>query len=309
MAKIFPKYEIIKTSKVSPTAGELYLLDFLIKNLDDNYEIYFQPFLNGDRPDIVVMRKDAGILIIEVKDWHLRHYKINTNSVWEVTDGENVGNVKSPFKQVFNYKENIFNLHVDSLAELKIRKPSLFATVVCGVYFHNAQLEELNERLLSRFSEDQNYQKFIKHFVILSRDNLTKQNFENELNKRWLDRPSRLFPECIYKSLKRFLQPPYHLSSEGEETFYSTEQKELIKSKAGSQKIKGVAGSGKTLVLAKRAVNALKRTNKKVLILTFNITMRNYIHDKISAVKDDFSWESFHIMHYHQFFLQEANNV
>ena len=66
MAKVFPTYEIIKTLKVPPTTGELKLIDFLIENLNDEYEIYFQPFLNGDCPDIVLMRKCGGLLIIEV---------------------------------------------------------------------------------------------------------------------------------------------------------------------------------------------------------------------------------------------------
>jgi len=309
MAIVYPKYEIIKTSKVLPTEGELYLLDFLIENLDDNYEIYYEPFLNGDRPDIVVIRKDAGVLIIEVKDWHLEHYQISTNSVWKVTDGKNEGNVKSPFKQVLNYKENIFNLHVDSLAELKIRNTSLFSTVVCCVYFHNTNEDELKKRIIDDFSENTAYQKYISHFVIFGRNSLTSEMLKKELHRKWLDRSSRIFPECIYKSLKRYIQPPFHPYSDGKEPKYAAEQRELIISKEGSQKIKGVAGSGKTIVLAKRAVNAHKRTGDNVLILTYNITMRNYIHDKISNINEEFSWENFHIIHYHQFIIQEANNL
>ena len=57
MAIIYPKYETIKNLKVSPTEGELKMIDFLLENLNDEYEIYFQPFLNGDCPDIILMRK------------------------------------------------------------------------------------------------------------------------------------------------------------------------------------------------------------------------------------------------------------
>ncbi|GFO97233.1 hypothetical protein ig2599ANME_1433 [groundwater metagenome] len=39
-----------------------------------------------------------------------------------------------------------------------------------------------------------------------------------------------------------------------------------------------------------------------------NISLKNYIHDKISEVRDDFSWENFDIINYHQFFKSEANN-
>ena len=96
---------------------------------------------------------------------------------------------------------------------------------------------------------------------------------------------------------------------EGIKINYTQKQKELIVSKEGArQKIKGVPGSGKTLVLAKRAVNAHKRTGSKVLILTFNLSLKNYIHDKISDVREKFIWDNFYIINYHQFFKTQANN-
>ena len=84
---------------------------------------------------------------------------------------------------------------------------------------------------------------------------------------------------------------------------------ELSTSKQGEQKIKGIVGAGKTLVLAKRAVNAHIRTGEKVLVLTYNISLKNYIHDKISSVREEFYWENFHILNYHDFFNSMMNNL
>ena len=75
MAIFIPGLEDIKKFRVAPTAGEWFLLNFL-KHLDDSYEIYFNPYLNEDRPDVLIMRKDHGILIIEVKDWNLSDFKV-----------------------------------------------------------------------------------------------------------------------------------------------------------------------------------------------------------------------------------------
>ena len=36
--------------------------------------------------------------------------------------------------------------------------------------------------------------------------------------------------------------------------------------------------------------------------------MRNYIHDKINEVRENFDWKHFHIIHFHQFFKNQANN-
>jgi hypothetical protein len=56
--KIFPPLASLHLLHQPPTEGELYLLNFLSDNLDDTYEVYFQPFINGDRPDIIVMKPD-----------------------------------------------------------------------------------------------------------------------------------------------------------------------------------------------------------------------------------------------------------
>lgn len=40
----------------TPNSGEVKMLDFLKRNLDDNYEIYFKPNFNIDTPDIVLIR-------------------------------------------------------------------------------------------------------------------------------------------------------------------------------------------------------------------------------------------------------------
>jgi superfamily I DNA and RNA helicase len=83
----------------------------------------------------------------------------------------------------------------------------------------------------------------------------------------------------------------------------------LIASKPRDQRIKGVVGSGKTTVMAARAVSSHLRTNDKALLLTYNITLKNYIHDKISKVREDFTWDNFYINNYHNFLTAEMNNL
>lgn len=105
------------------------------------------------------------------------------------------------------------------------------------------------------------------------------------------------------------MQSSYHKYENGKEIHYTKKQNKLAQSKSGYQKIKGVAGSGKTLILARRAVNAYKRTSGKILILTFNITFKNYIHDRISEVRENFSWANFEINNYHCFISSKLNNL
>lgn len=57
MAQFYPSLDRIRQFKVQPTAGEWRLLNFLRDTLDDTFEIYFNPYLNGDRPDVIIMRE------------------------------------------------------------------------------------------------------------------------------------------------------------------------------------------------------------------------------------------------------------
>ena len=56
------------------TDGELTLARYLDNNLPVEWEIYLQPYLNGDRPDIVIMNPNVGMMIIEVKDYKYGPY-------------------------------------------------------------------------------------------------------------------------------------------------------------------------------------------------------------------------------------------
>jgi hypothetical protein len=314
MAKIFPTLEQIDLLKVKPTDGERRLLHFLNSALDDTYEVYFQPYLNGDNPDIIILRKNSGVMIVEVKDWDLESYQLSPDRNWQLKNVNNpIGKkqiVKSPIQQVFEYKENLYNLHIDTLLEKRIKNPKFLSIVTCAVYFHKASKNQIDKFLTEGNQDDENYLKFLSHFEILGFDSLTKDNFQKIISKRRLDRKSFLFDEELYKSFRRYLQPPTHSIEQGIAINYTDEQQRIIESKAGiQQKIKGVAGSGKTLALAKRAVNAHLRHKSEVLILTFNISLRNYIHDRISEVRENFEWKNFTILHYHQFIKAHNNNV
>lgn len=309
MAKLSPTLDVIERQKVKPTEGERTLLNFLLKNLDDSYEIFYQPFLNGDNPDFAIMRKGSGVLLIEVKDWVLDHYYVDDKTKWRLRKDDTV--LKSPLKQVDNYKDNLFHLHLEELFQKSIRSKNHWATVNCAVYFHNASEQELTKFLLGNFQDSkyQSYQKFVSYFGLLGKNSLTPERLNTLLTKFWMNKASYYFDDKLYNSFGRYLKPPVHQIEEGVEIRYTKEQQEFIRSEVRPRrKIKGVAGSGKTLVLAKRAVNAHKRTGSQVLILTYNLSLKNYIHDRISDVREEFYWNSFYITNYHQFFKTQANN-
>ena len=323
MGILFPSLENIKKLKVQPTDGEWCLLNYFIENLPSDIEIYFQPFLNGDMPDIILMHKDIGVTIIEVKDWNLSSYYLNLDKDnfgdWTLNQNNHI--VKSPFKQVFRYKDNMFNLHINGLLEKKILNKKFYGRINVFVYFHNATSSALKlfysqiiNSIELEIQQCPNNKQSHKKYLINQHIKLKKQrdyySITNDNIKKIIlpQKADNLFPKDIYDEFKRYLKPPFHTIEQGIEINYSDKQKELSISKSSHQKIKGVAGSGKTLVLAKRVVNSYKRHQSNILILTFNITLTSYIHDMISDVREEFAWNNFTILHYHVFFSSMANN-
>ncbi|MFM0327326.1 nuclease-related domain-containing DEAD/DEAH box helicase [Caballeronia glebae] len=328
MAQVFPAFENIDRLKVKPTPGEFALLDTLATRLDDDTEVYFQPMLNGDMPDIIMMKKGHGVAVIEVKDWNLSAYRVDERGDWFEQSGKN--RVRSPFQQAFRYKTNLFDLHINGLVEKTILNKVFYGVVGVFVYFHGSakgaidaifsvpetviaqKRKSLNEEYREGRIRFADYERQMEHLdrraTKISRDRRMSIHAQSLAKlSAALVRKNPLFDDAIYNEFRRYLSPPVHVARQGIEIQYDATQSKYIESRAGFQKIKGVAGSGKTTVLAKRAVNAHKRHGDNVLILTFNKTLRNTIRDKISDVREDFPWGAFQISNYHSFISQTMN--
>jgi superfamily I DNA and RNA helicase len=224
-------------------------------------------------------------------------------------------------------------LHINGLLEKKIENPNFYKIITPFVYFHNQtkksisrlfdeqlhKIEETRKEVIYKFKNQsiayESYQKTDEHLdrkkrqFTRDRDTLsiTYENLNKITNLDYFRSGNTIFNTSIYDEFKRLLQPPYHELTEGIEIVYEKKQQQFSESKDEHTKIKGVAGSGKTVVLAKRAVNAHKRHGDMVLILTYNLTLKSYIHDCISDVREGFSWGYFYINNYHQLILQTLN--
>lgn len=319
MAQFYPPITDILCFSVKPTDGELAMLKFIESNLDNSYKVYFNPYLNGDRPDIIILRKGHGALVIEVKDWNLANFRVEGKKEWHYIDPQTGQDsvVKSPLDQVYKYKENLFDLHIDNLLNLKIQDVRNFNMVGCALYFHKATIEEVKATMIAPFKEDKKFQKFLRYNIgLLGSDSLNKADFNSVLSKFYLNSSwnSKLFTDEIYANFKRVLTPTLHMINDGHPISYDKRQMEVITRPVQMMRVKGVFGSGKTTVLAARAVYVYKRLcqskkNPKILILTFNLTLKNFIHDKIMQVPQEFTIQDFVIINYHQFINAELNNM
>ncbi len=108
MAKLYPDLANIDRLTVPPTGGERSLLGVLGDLLDDAYEVYFNPYLDGDRPDVIVIKPGCGALIIEVKDWNLNHYQVDIGSRW-LYEGKAISLHTSYFSLRINDLRRVFS--------------------------------------------------------------------------------------------------------------------------------------------------------------------------------------------------------
>lgn len=319
MALFIPSIDTILRFKVKPTDGEITLLRHLESTLDNTYEVFFNPYLNGDRPDIMILRKGHGVLIIEVKDWILSHHYIDERKKWHfVNPHNNEDSVeKSPIDQVLKYKENLFDLHIDSLLNLKIQNIKNFNIVGCAVYFHKATKAEIDTLIITPFKENRKYLDFLKYNIgLIGCDSLKSGGLDEILAKFYINTnwQSIYFTDSLYNNFKRILTPTVHMMTDGKSITYDDRQIEVITRQVKQMRVKGVFGSGKTTVLVARAVQAYLRLKKenphpKILILTYNLTLRNFIHDKLMQVQQEFIIQDFIIINYHQFINAELNNI
>lgn len=323
----------IQRLKVSPTEGEMHLVEYLKNNLDDTYEVFFNPFLDGDRPDIIILRKGIGAFVIEVKDWDLHHYDVDYTNQWYV-NSKIRSKISSPQSQSFRYKKNMYDLHLPVVGLARLTNSNFYNLVHCFVYFHKASIDnikqiysaaelelsekqkELNMQFKSGQIPEDNYNvrfDFIyRKKKQIQRDkniSISNEKLASLIKKIKSSSEHILFDDNVYKDFKRRLSPSDNTLKQGIKIKFDNKQLAQTLSNSGKSKVKGVAGCGKTSILAQRTVNAISRHNSETLILTFNITLKNYIRDKLSDILGCRAFNLIEISNYHQFYNSQLNNT
>lgn len=264
------------------TAGEKRVFEVFNSSLPDGWEIYIQPHLNGLRPDFVLLHPNGGIGVFEVKDWDLSAMRYFTrkerggSSLWAEKDGKEFCLQKdNPISKVNLYKREIFDLYCP-----RLQKGNGWAAITAGVIFPFApanQVKSLFSPFLTSNSGDR-YEKYqpVSGIEAVSSGDLKAIFPESERVT------SRVMSEDHAKDLRGWLTEPDFSSQQRTPLVLDRNQKSLAESRTetGYRRIKGPAGSGKSLVLAARAAR-LANEGKSVLVATFNITLWHYLRDLI----------------------------
>ena len=92
------------------TKGEVKLFTHFSEIFDPNENVscYYEPEINGYRPDFILFGKKFGIVILEVKDYEEGTLvEIPKSGDWVQHQGSERRVLPNPYYQMYNYKRNI----------------------------------------------------------------------------------------------------------------------------------------------------------------------------------------------------------
>lgn len=273
-----------------------------IMSVDDI--MYIDPIINEVAVDFIIMRPNKGLLLLNVFEENLNACQLTEDKKEiSILDGSGVvvKTYQSPLELISLCQTSIKD-GVEELLVSTIESSRNFGLIKKVVVFTSNDDNKVKE-FFGIMGEHINF-TYLYGSEFISNKNVSQKLY----NKIGLTNISSYFDDVIKRKIAKILSPSWHSYQEGKVGFEPKgAQKELVISRSTQQKISGVAGSGKTHVLAARAVNAMKRTGGDVLVLTFNITLANYLKYRLSELREDFSWEKIDIYPYHQFFRIRAS--
>ena len=245
--------------RTSAPSNIMELVNYFDKNLSNDWDIFIQPYLNGLQPDLVLINDNFGMHIIECKS----ESKISISRLKIIQEG--IKDLYCP-RAFIDQKQNKSN-------------PAIF--------FLFADIS----RPLDELKNEVGYSaKKLQNFSILSNDFMQHSIDELIIS---MDKNKKFHFNAHYaEDLRAWLRcSDYKLSFNQPLPKLDSRQLDLVNRESPKfLKICGSAGSGKTMILAAKAAKLLCE-QKRVLVLTFNITLINYIrnliHQNLNEISND----------------------
>lgn len=290
----------IANNLISKEKAKVYSI--LRCSLSDNDLIYLDPDINGAIPDFIIVRPNVGVVIISLFEEDLSNCQLeneddDNKKIIIVDQNSKPRLIDSPLVILDNYQ----NLIIEGIKE--------FTEAIIDNYKNLSLVKKVLICTKGTIDQAKQIRLEDKHIAVYGNEFLNDETrLSRILNDIKFYYRNQAFDNVVLNKLLLCLSPKWHSYREGKAVNLTRQQKSLSQSIRGAQrKISGVAGSGKTLVLVTRAVNAQVRTGGKVLLLIFNIALANYIRMRISEVRADFPWDKIDIDTYHRFFRKQAN--
>ncbi|MDQ8738722.1 3'-5' exonuclease [Paenibacillus sp. LHD-38] len=310
MAYMVP--EVIRTSA---TAGERLLFRTLKAYLADDYVVYYEPEIEGSRPDFVIIGPDLGLVVLEVKDYTPSALFQIDHDEWQLyTSAGRLEAVENPYKQVRDIARHVVN-HLKKDPQLIQQEGGLHGALKFpygfGTVFTRMKQEDFDKYNL--------YDVISPQFV-LCRDEMDPEDegfsadlFIEKIHGMFAtwSRSRYLLTQEDIQSIRYHLFPEARIGAEFRQ--HTNEQDQLLLSlhhiKAADlhpenmakqlevrhRLMLGNAASDKTVVLASRAkILAKQNPDWKMLVLShsrsLSLSLRQMIDELMDEPEDLFDW-------------------
>lgn len=280
---------------MSQTYGEK-LITNLLKTLPKEFYYFVNPYVPSDNsafhiPDFIIVAANLGVIVLEVKDWKNIREISKTNFTIQRITGE-IATEDNPLEIAKKYTFNLvdqFKRKEELLHEVRGKKKLKFPYIASVALTHGSY------KMLRQCEREGMWGKK----QVLGTDDLTPENFEQALRQlpwawklddalgeeviniiRWVIDPSisvennegkpvGILTVAQEREIKRPLVEKLgkHLLSSD----LLTQEAEAIVESTSVRLVRGVAGSGKSLVLARRAQYLAEQyPDLRILVLAFN---------------------------------------
>jgi len=246
--------------------------------------LYLEPQIKNLSPDFILIDPNRGVIIIEVKAWSIDYFQTINHKNITTIKGEILENPTYKARRYFNTLQGLFRLTealVDKSNKLKFKLHSVVA-------FTELRKEEVKKN---------NLQDFFNHYParVLYSDELRKLKKIDEVFHYDVAKieasiigaiRSSIFPEIKIKKSKTLLSNGLF---DEKIIALDIEQERFIKNiPFGHYMITGIPGSGKTVAVIARAIYLAKLfPDWKILIVTYNKSLKNQIKFKVESIKND----------------------
>ena len=286
------------------TRGEM-LVAAALRQLPEDYIVYHEPFIKNRRPDFVIIGPDLGFVVLEVKDYNKPALLAANKDEWVLQINGNIVKHVSPLMQARKYALELCNLLKQDSQLIVHEGPyqgNLRFPYGYGAVFTRLTQKDMVETqlygiippelCLTRDDIDTDNPSFLADELLSKIQNMFPIKFASReiLNNEQISLIRyHLFPE-VRIGATRVAEPQVYeeqvLFSLRDVKVMDLHQENLAKAIGDKHRLlRGVAGSGKTLVLACRA-KYLAQLNPdwRILVLCYNVSLAQSINQMIEEI-------------------------
>lgn len=265
--------------------GESLVVNFFHDHLPQGWEIYVQPFLNGVRPDLVLFNPQCGVAVFEVKHWDFdsKEYFIDrTGRKPQLATRDHSGRrlpldrrMSNPCALAESYRRAILDLYCPRLRSSFGKHAN--QPVTAGLIVTSATTQRV--RNLFGPLQDELARRRQELFPIVGFNDLRPERL-GEVFPLHEEQASQPMSDDLAEDLRGWLREPAFSQEQRNPPILDATQRRVAttRTNTGFRRVKGPAGSGKSVALAARAAE-LAEAGKRVLVCSYNITLNNYLRD------------------------------